>query len=178
MSGLAVREDRLVVASGYFDIALHQPERIIEQAKQQLAGVEFDTFVATGLSGVNVAGLLAHALGKTTLLIRKDDDTSNHSGARAAGVLGRRWVFLDDFVSSGATRRRVKAAVESLVNEYRERGREPYSGSWISTSMQGPGGRNGYYAAPADDFTPEYLGDYSYARGEYGKWYPGGEDAW
>lgn len=160
-------EQRLVITTGYLDVGLHSQQQVIDRAKQQLADVDFDTFVATGLSGVSVANMLAHALDKHVFLVRKEDDKSNHSGDPAAGFLGKRWIFLDDFVDSGKTRERVKRVVTDLVAEYKQR----EYGAYVSEQVP-DGGR---FVKPAADFQPQYLGDYSYARGAYGVWHPGGE---
>lgn len=108
------RTEPMRIGSGYFDAAL-DPGEVIANAHEQLAHVDFDTLVATGLSGTSVATLVAHALGKKCLLIRKPDDRSTHSNKRAFGELGERWIFFDDFVGTGATRKRVLAAVEELL---------------------------------------------------------------
>jgi orotate phosphoribosyltransferase len=91
----------------YFDQALTDLASIIEQAKIDLADVDFDTLVGTGFSGGVVIPALALALGKNYVLIRKENDDSHHGSGRLIGVLGERWLFVDDFVSSGATRNRV-----------------------------------------------------------------------
>lgn len=109
--------------TGYFDTALSDLGTVIEQAKIDLADMDFDTIVGTGFSGGVVIPALALALGKNYVLIRKEGDDSHHGGGRLIGTLGERWLFVDDFVSSGATRDRVKEKVgeaalyESLPTE-------------------------------------------------------------
>lgn len=94
--------------TGYFDGALTGGlGDIIEQAKERLADVDFDTIVGTGFSGGVVIPALALAMGKKFILIRKETDDSHHGQGRLIGELGDRWIFVDDFVSSGRTRRRV-----------------------------------------------------------------------
>lgn len=95
--------------TGYMDKAL-TPQGlagIMEDAKADLADVEFDTIVGTGFSGGVVIPALALAMGKEFVLIRKETDDSHHGSGRLIGSLGERWIFVDDFVSSGHTRRRV-----------------------------------------------------------------------
>lgn len=145
-----IAPDMLRVRTGYFDVAFDDTQALIDNAARSLARVDFDTFVATGLSGTCVATLLGHALDKKVLIVRKEDDQSTHSSKRYAGNLGKRWVFLDDFVSSGATRRRVKAMVQALVERQSDHGYYDTSGwRWVE-----PNG-----------FTTEYVGDYTYAWG-------------
>lgn len=139
----------LRILPGYFNVAVDDMAGVIERAKEELADVDFDTFVATGLSGTCVATVLAHAMGKNFLLLRKPDDESTHDGNRAVGQLGARWLFLDDFVSSGATRRRVHEQMEELLRRH---------------------GDSVIWDEELDDYRTEsehrtvYVGDYHYAR--------------
>jgi len=98
--------------TGYMDDALYNLESVIESAKADLADVDFDTIVGTGFSGGVVIPTLALALGKRFVLIRKEGDDSHHGPGRLIGSLGERWVFVDDFVSTGSTRARVIEKVE------------------------------------------------------------------
>lgn len=71
----------------------------------------FDTIVCTGVSGVLFASPLALLMKKNLVIIRKNRDGS-HSGRKveancAEGEVGK-WIFVDDLVDSGATRKRVK----------------------------------------------------------------------
>lgn len=93
--------------TGYFDEALNDLGTVIETAKEELANVDFDTLVGTGFSGAVVIPALALALGKNYVLIRKDNDDSHHGKGKLIGNLGKRWIFVDDFVSGGTTRNRV-----------------------------------------------------------------------
>lgn len=96
--------------TGYLDDALDNLAGVVERGRQVLADIEFDTLVGTGLSGAVVVPSLALALGKPFVIVRKPNDGSHHNGTMI-GNLGAKWVFVDDFVSSGATRRRVKDAI-------------------------------------------------------------------
>lgn len=88
----------------YMDKALFNLNNVIEEAKSKLADIDFDTIVGTGFSGGVVIPALALAMGKKFVLVRKEDDSSHHGGGRLLGELGERWIFVDDFVSSGRTR--------------------------------------------------------------------------
>lgn len=107
----------------YFDQAIFDLAGVIETAQEQLADVEFDTLVGTGFSGGIVIPSLALAMGKKFVLIRKETDDSHHGCGRLVGSLGERWIFVDDFISSGATRRRViekvrgASAIEGVATE-------------------------------------------------------------
>ncbi len=102
---------------------------IVAEAVERLTDVDFDTIVGTGMSGSIVIPLLAKALNDRNgteinfLLIRKEGvgaHTSSH-----VGHLGARWIFVDDFIASGATYQRVRRAVDDIVdtaNRYRNAG--------------------------------------------------------
>lgn len=97
----------------------HDPERLLALAKEALAGVEVDTVVGTGLSGSLALPIVAKACNARMLSVRKRGDGS-HSGGAYDGWFGRRWLFVDDFVSTGDTFERVWIAVEKLRASMRE----------------------------------------------------------
>ena len=99
--------------TGYMDKALDDLSTLLDEAAGELAEHDFDTLVGTGFSGGVVIPALALRLGKKWTLIRKETDDSHHGGGRLIGNLGKRWIFVDDFVSSGATRNRVLEKVEA-----------------------------------------------------------------
>lgn len=154
------------VRSGYFDEVLDDPDAIIEEAKVALAGVDFDTFVAIGLSGTIITPMLARALDKNYLILRKHDDTSTHSGRRSVGDLGKRWVFCDDFVSSGTTRRRVMEQLREEVENWGDK--EVWDANALNPEWRPEGGNpfwmRQFGAYVPAEFTTEYVGTYSYAR--------------
>lgn len=92
---------------------VHNPDSLLEQAIHVLEEVEFDTFVGIGLSGTIAAVELARKMGKEYFIIRKPTDGS-HSSKPAEGRLGKRWVFVDDLVSSGRTFSRVWDVIEGI----------------------------------------------------------------
>jgi adenine/guanine phosphoribosyltransferase-like PRPP-binding protein len=106
-----VSTDSLVFSS-YFSRAFASPDSLIEDAKRALKDVRFDTMVGTGLSGALAIPILAPAFGALSLFIRKE---YSHGGELAVGSLGKRWLFVDDFIASGATRQSVKKVVNQLV---------------------------------------------------------------
>ena len=94
------------MVSGYMGEAFDDPDKITARVRNLLKGVKYDTLVGTGLSGTLVVPHVARALSKHWLVVRKPED-GTHSCHAAEGELGKRWVFLDDFVDTGATRDRV-----------------------------------------------------------------------
>lgn len=98
----------------YSKIAYTDPAGIVTGAMRNLAGVQFDTFVCRGISGILVAPLLARAMSKHFLIVRKADELS-HSYCKVEGTFGHYWIFVDDFISSGETRRKCQEAVREMV---------------------------------------------------------------
>lgn len=118
----------------YMDDALFDLSKVIETAKERLADVDFDTLVGTGFSGGIVIPALALAMGKKFVLIRKEMDDSHHGKGRLLGELGQKWIFVDDFVSSGHTRQRVIDKVKEVDSDTEYVGQYMY----VSYSDQGP----------------------------------------
>lgn len=75
---------------------------------------KFDSIVVTGVSGLVVGPAAALRLKKPLVVVRKPDDSSTHSARKVEGHmrLGKRALFVDDFVSSGETQRRVEDVIE------------------------------------------------------------------
>jgi orotate phosphoribosyltransferase len=124
----------------YMDDALFELEKVINRAKKDLADVEFDTLVGTGFSGSIVIPALALAMGKKFVLIRKETDDSHHGRGRCLGELDSRWIFVDDFVSSGRTRRRVMDKIDEYVTMYDGSAKTEFVGQYmyVNHSEMGP----------------------------------------
>lgn len=94
---------------------LDNPDKIVQELRNlRDSGVEFDTIVGTGVSGMIPLLYVARELGIHWLAVRKPTEKS-HTGLTAEGRLGRKWIFLDDFIDSGQTLRNVLQAVESAT---------------------------------------------------------------
>jgi orotate phosphoribosyltransferase len=102
----------------YLTKPIEKPGDLIHDAVKKLYGVEFDGFVGTGVSGAMGASLLAHAMSKKVVIIRKDSDNS-HSATKLEGNLPNhgKWLFVDDLVDTGTTLRRCKKIMEGQHNE-------------------------------------------------------------
>lgn len=71
-------------------------------------GIKFDTLAFTGTSGAAVGFAVGAATGTPVTFIRKPQRSHFHGGD-IEGMLGTKtYVFIDDFISSGATYRRVQ----------------------------------------------------------------------
>lgn len=104
--------------TAYMDEALFSLSSVIKEAKKNLAEVEYDTLIGTGFSGGIVVPAMALALGKKFALVRKETDDSHHGRGRIMGEIGERWVFVDDFVGSGTTRRYVISKINDARINY------------------------------------------------------------
>lgn len=79
--------------------------------------LEFDGFIVTGISGIVIGGIVARSMKKDLVVVRKDDDRTTHSSFRIENFkFGKRYIFLDDLISSGNTFKNVKIKM-SLCNE-------------------------------------------------------------
>lgn len=94
--------------------AIFRTEDLISLAEIGLAPIRdnFDAFVGTGISGAAVVPLLAYEFGKEFAIVRKDRDGSHSPHDIESGFIGDvRWLFVDDFIQSGETARRVCKAM-------------------------------------------------------------------
>lgn len=73
---------------------------------------EFDSIVVTGVSGLVVGAPVALRLRKPLVILRKASDDSHSGRHENIKNVGDRALFLDDFVSGGATQRRVLDAID------------------------------------------------------------------
>lgn len=105
----------VIFPCSYLQDALFDLPAVLDHATRALEDVDYDTLVGTGFSGGIVIPALALVLEKRYVLVRKDTDDSHHGKGRLIGSLGRRWVFVDDFVSTGATRTRVVDKIEQAA---------------------------------------------------------------
>lgn len=133
--------------SSYLTTALFKIDEIIEDAKNHLHGVEFDTFVGIGLSGTLVVPTVARAMGKYFAVARKPN-VSSHSCTELEGQVGRNWIFLDDLVASGSTRDTVKR----IVSEAKYTAVDESSGTWTIYTLGN---------------TSNYVGSYLYFDKRY-----------
>lgn len=131
----------------YFDRALTWTTRkLVSHFKATTEDVQFDTVIGTGLSGTIFAARVADTMGVQFGIIRKPDDDSTHSSNRLEGAVGDHWLFVDDFMETGDTFKRV---MEAMTEDH-------------------PGSRfAGAYLYEADSrsyLSPEYLTE------KYGQW--------
>lgn len=103
---------------GYFD-EVFNPQKLIGIAQEHLGEHRdrFDLLVGSGLSGTLAVGMIALALDKRFVIVRKGTENS-HSLNKFEGVIGvgDRWLFVDDFISLGTTRNRCAGALPADMN--------------------------------------------------------------
>lgn len=98
--------------SGYFSDAFGDWDQFMHNATVRLGEVDFDTVIGTGMSGTLVVPRLAADLDVYWAVVRKPG-VKAHSSKAVEGRVGKRWLFVDDFVSSGETYQRVRHAVNN-----------------------------------------------------------------
>lgn len=95
---------------------------LAQEIERTVAGLRgyregFDGLVVQGLSGIIPAVPVSLALNVPLFIVRKESDDC-HAYTRYINAdkvkPGSRWVFLDDFISTGSTLRRVLGAVRDL----------------------------------------------------------------
>jgi adenine/guanine phosphoribosyltransferase-like PRPP-binding protein len=82
---------------------------VIAGLQPHLAG--FDSIAVRGVSGIVVGAPVALALGKPLVVVRKPTDNAHSRRHVNVAQAGARYVFLDDFVSTGTTRDAVTAGI-------------------------------------------------------------------
>lgn len=88
--------------------------------RNKMKGVKYDTIVGTGVSGTVFASRVAASMRKKLVIVRKNTESS-HDGHTVIGDVGKRWLFVDDFISRGTTIRRVQDSMDEFYDDYRWR---------------------------------------------------------
>ena len=100
-------------ADGSYYNSLEDLPLTVRQATEDLRPhrKDFDSVVVTGVSGLVVGAPVALRLRKPLVIIRKKGDDSHSGKHENIKHIGKRALFLDDFVSGGHTELRVRDAV-------------------------------------------------------------------
>ena len=80
--------------------------QIVMNTIKDLRDYDYDSIVCCGTSGILVAPQVCEILNKEIVIVRKDHE-KRYSPFVIEGILGNRFVFLDDLVCSGGTLRHV-----------------------------------------------------------------------
>lgn len=79
----------------------------VSQTRHRISQLKFDAVAFTGLSGSVIAGAVASEMDKYLYCVRKSEE-NRHSGYQVEGPMtGLRYIVIDDFISTGATIKRV-----------------------------------------------------------------------
>lgn len=102
-----------IVCAGHLEVLRdYRLNEILPLVIRQLSYHDFDAIAFRGLSGALVAPIVAREMKKTLLCVRREIGETGHSVHGVEGDLAaRRYVILDDFVSSGTTVRKIIQAV-------------------------------------------------------------------
>lgn len=118
----------------YGDYLFHDPNRIIQSYNARVASLpEHDTLIGTGLSGSLAVALIGHSHEILFAVLRKEEAHS-HSSRIFEGRIGTRWLFVDDFISSGKTKRRVLEKMKYHHPDVKYVGTWTYSRDEFTTS--------------------------------------------
>ncbi len=102
----------------YLSEPIHRPAAVLDRLRVIAECHQFDTIVGIGISGGLIVSLAAHELDKFQVLVRKTEGASSHSPLPFEGRLGRRWLFVDDLISTGATLRHVHRVVSETASAF------------------------------------------------------------
>jgi len=114
--------DVIQLRSEYMRAAFGDLDYVAEELRHRLDAdfrepIVVDTLVGTGLSGALVVPGVARILKLNWVVVRKPNEAS-HASYPFEGTLGRRWLFVDDRVETGATLRRVREAIDDGARRY------------------------------------------------------------
>lgn len=92
----------------YLQNAIENFVNTVAMAARQIkkSGVKFDAIAVTGYSAATIGSAVAFALGKKIIVVRKESE-NRHSQNKVEGERNQTFIFVDDFVASGATLDRV-----------------------------------------------------------------------
>lgn len=142
MTSGIVKTATMMFGKSYFEQVFGDTEELFRNAETQLIGqkIKFDSFVGIGLSGVLVLPILARHFDVPFLALRKagvDCHDTYGIGQYGRGTIGRNWVLIDDFVSSGRTIRVAQDRVDAGLREAGNGFRTEYMGCYGYGSSYG-----------------------------------------
>lgn len=126
-------KDYLNLHTPYFRHVYENPDKVIDQARYVIGETDYDTMVGMGMSGALIIPLLARAFGKHWLIVRKESER-RHDTSPTTGELGHRWIFVDDLIDSGNTRKFVYRTVMNVAA--RDSFETKYVGAYLYRSYQ------------------------------------------
>jgi adenine/guanine phosphoribosyltransferase-like PRPP-binding protein len=97
---------------------VHTVKKTVAKARQIMTMEEYDSIAFTGTSGAAMAYILSAELGVHLICIRKATDSSHYvrgHGQLEGNVSAKRYLFVDDFISSGTTFRTVREFIKNKM---------------------------------------------------------------
>lgn len=143
---------------------VHTVKQTIAKAREVMVHTPFDSIAFTGTSGAAMAYILSSELGVHLICIRKETDNSHYvrgHGLLEGNVSAKRYLFVDDFISSGSTFRTVREIIASKMPTAKCIGGLMYAA---------PPGRNDYTIQDYTIFTTRPDCGYYESRQQCFKW--------
>lgn len=111
------KERMSMISSTYLDKYLNpkKSKAKFEKAVEILKKLKFDSIAFCGVSGALIAPVLAHALNKKLIVVRKNNQKS-HSYLKVEGnYSSKTYVIADDFVTTGRTVKTIKREIKKEI---------------------------------------------------------------
>jgi adenine/guanine phosphoribosyltransferase-like PRPP-binding protein len=87
----------------------------IQYAIEALRGKRFDSLAFRGMSGAVIAPPVAIALKKHLIMVRKPEEPTHSDFPVEGNINSRKYIIIDDFMSSGKTARAIIEAVAKFA---------------------------------------------------------------
>lgn len=133
----------------------HTAAKAVQAAIRMRKVIDYDAFAFTGTSGAAMAYILSAELGVPLLCVRKETDNSHYvkgHGYLEGYVKAEQYVFVDDFISSGDTFRRVREVVESKLHRAKCVGAILYTSTRADHEMLRDGKTYQVFTTGEDDY--------------------------
>lgn len=129
------------LGSNYIKSAFNKPklQHIVKsfgKAIEDKVFGEFDGLACIGTSGLAVAPILAYEFDKHLMVVRKENDASHKESSIESHDSIKRYIIIDDFVSSGRTLDTIIKGVEKVF-QYWGKDNPIYSGAFFWHTCSG-----------------------------------------
>lgn len=153
----------------------HTVKRALTLGKQAMEREQFDSLAFTGNSGAALSYILAAELGVSLICLRKKTDNSHFvlGGSLLEGNLkAKRYLFVDDFITSGDTFKRLVSHLKEKMPEAKCVGLLLYDSTFRASYMNLPAYTFSRYDHGENNKQGNFR-DWMYERGgspDYAKW--------
>lgn len=98
-------------------LMISRRQKTVDFCLKQLENIEYDGIVVTGVSGILIGSIVSFLTGKNLIVVRKSKDESHSDfDIESSKAKYRKYVILDDQISSGRT---IKKIFEKMENSSR-----------------------------------------------------------